>query len=260
MRTLLAGLAAFLPLLAQVPAAPNQEGVAMGHLHILTSDPDGHRKLWVDTLGGKAAKEGNTEFILIRDVVIMLRKGQPSAGSEGSVVDHVGFWVKDLDATKAKVTEAGAKVASENAQARKMFVMFPDAFKVEFLEDKALDIPIAFHHIHFASNQVDEMRAWYAKMLGATPGMRERFKTADVPGVNLSWNVAQTALPPSKGRSMDHIGFEVRDLKAFIAKLESQGVKFDVPYRDVPALKLKIAFFTDPWGTWVELTEGLPHR
>ena len=56
---------------------------------------------------------------------------------------------------------------------------------------------------------------------------------------------------------MDHIGFEVRDLEAFCKKLESMGVKFDVPYRKVPALGIAIAFFTDPWGTYIELTEGL---
>jgi hypothetical protein len=30
-----------------------------------------------------------------------------------------------------------------------------------------------------------------------------------------------------------------------------------VPYRKVPALGIAIAFFTDPWGTYIELTEGL---
>jgi hypothetical protein len=30
-----------------------------------------------------------------------------------------------------------------------------------------------------------------------------------------------------------------------------------VPYREVPALGIKIAFINDPWGTNIELTEGL---
>jgi hypothetical protein len=30
-----------------------------------------------------------------------------------------------------------------------------------------------------------------------------------------------------------------------------------VPYRNVPDLKLSIAFVRDPWGTLIELTEGL---
>jgi hypothetical protein len=30
-----------------------------------------------------------------------------------------------------------------------------------------------------------------------------------------------------------------------------------VPVRQVPNTNLKIAFLTDPWGTYIELTEGL---
>ena len=57
---------------------------------------------------------------------------------------------------------------------------------------------------------------------------------------------------------LDHIGFEVTRLEEFTRKLESMGVTFDVPYRkngDVGE-----AMFTDPWGTSIELTEGLRGR
>ncbi len=40
-------------------------------------------------------------------------------------------------------------------------------------------------------------------------------------------------------------------------KLEAAGIEFSVPYRKVDAIGLGIAFFTDPWGTFIELTEGL---
>ena len=52
-------------------------------------------------------------------------------------------------------------------------------------------------------------------------------------------------------------GFEVDGLQALCKKLQDAGVEFSVPYRRVEALGLGIAFFTDPWGTFVELTEGL---
>ena len=39
--------------------------------------------------------------------------------------------------------------------------------------------------------------------------------------------------------------------------LEARGIMFDVPYREVPSIELKIAFFTDPSGVYIELTEGL---
>jgi len=243
-------------LCAQLPPG-NDKGVAMGHLHLLVRDVDAHKKLWVDTLGAKVVKAGSLELYQFPGVVVALRKGEPSGGTDGSVVDHLGFKVKDLDSSKAKLTAAGAQVVREMPDTRQMFIMFPDGVKVEFTEDKALNEPIVHHHIHFASHQQDEMRAWYAEKFGAVPGMRGRFKAADIPGVNLSWNPADAQLANTKGRGMDHIGFEVAGLEEFCKKLEAGGVKFDVPFRKVPQLGLSIAFLTDPWGTYIELTEGL---
>ena len=68
---------------------------------------------------------------------------------------------------------------------------------------------------------------------------------------------AQQAEAPTKGRSLDHIGFEVKNLEAFTKKLEADGIKLDRPYTKVAALGIAIAFIKDPWGTYIELTEGL---
>ena len=53
-----------------------------------------------------------------------------------------------------------------------------------------------------------------------------------------------------------HIGFEFEDLEAFCKELEARGIKFQVPFRDIPAIGLKVAFITDPDGTFIELTQG----
>ncbi len=243
------------PLLAQI-VPPNDMGVSMGHLHILTPDPEAHRKLFIDVLGGKPVSTGPLEWAVFPGVFVGFAKGEPTGGTVGSVVDHLGFLVRDLDATKAKLTAAGVAIVREMPETRQFFAQFPDEVRVEFSEDKNLDAPIKHHHIHFASHQVDEMRAWYAKHFGGVPGMRARFKTADVPGVNLSWNPADAAPVPSVKRSVDHIGFEVKDIKAFCAKLEADGIKLDRAVTPVERLGLTIAFLTDPWGTRIELTEG----
>ena len=38
---------------------------------------------------------------------------------------------------------------------------------------------------------------------------------------------------------------------------EAQGVKLERPYTKVDSLGIAIAFIRDPWGTYIELTEGL---
>jgi hypothetical protein len=113
------------------------------------------------------------------------------------------------------------------------------------------------HHVHFYHPQNAEMREWYAKVFGAKPRETPSFPAADLPGVFLHFSRAAGPVSASRGRVVDHVGFEVKNLEAFVKGLEAQGITVSVPYRQVPALGIAIAFFTDPWGTYVELTEGL---
>ena len=100
-----------------------------------------------------------------------------------------------------------------------------------------------------------EIRAWYAKVFGATPGMRGRFQAADVPGVNLTFSEADGPTVTTKGRVLDHIGFDVRNLEAFCEKLEAAGIELVRPYTRNPETGSALAFISDPWGTNIELNE-----
>jgi len=75
--------------------------------------------------------------------------------------------------------------------------------------------------------------------------------------VNLTFGKVDTVNPGTRGRALDHIGFEIRNLPQFIAKLEAADVKLDSPLRKAGNGTTSIAFLTDPWGTYIELTEGL---
>jgi catechol 2,3-dioxygenase-like lactoylglutathione lyase family enzyme len=239
---------------AQLPA-PNAAGVGMGHYHLNVRDPEAHRLFWT-TLGGTSVKLGGMEAIKFPDVLVLYRKGEPTGGTDGSVVGHIGFRVKDLNASLEKWRAAGLKIIP-GASPHQVFVIAPDEVRVEITEDPSMEVPIANHHIHFYTSTVDDTKAWYVKTFGAKPGKRGPFEAADLPGVNLTFSPAAGAVAPTKGRALDHIGFEVKDLEAFCKKLEAAGLKFDMPYRKIPALHLSIAFLTDPWGTYIELTEGL---
>ncbi|MCL4402798.1 MAG: VOC family protein [Acidobacteria bacterium] len=256
MKTLLLHLSAALCCFAQLPA-PNPSGVANGHIHLNISDPAAHRKFWVDGLGATPAKLGRMDTMKFPDVILLLTQAESSGGSEGSAVGHIGFRVRNLREYMARWKAAGIAVNGTPApDARQVFLTAPDGLLVEVGEDSSLSVPIAYHHTHFFG-QPPAAQAWYVKMFGAIPGKRGKFDAADLPGANLTFSQAEGAVAPTKGRALDHIGFEIRDLEAFCKKLEASGVKFDMPYRKIPALGLSIAFLTDPWGTYIELTEGL---
>jgi hypothetical protein len=78
-----------------------------------------------------------------------------------------------------------------------------------------------------------------------------------LPGVALNFSPSPSPTVATQGRALDHIGFEVENLEAFTKKLEADGIPLTVAYRTVPALGISIAFIQDPWGTNIELTEGL---
>ena len=260
MKKLLLSLCGAVALLWATPAhaqlvAPGEAGVAMGHVHLVARDVDASRRFFVG-LGGTPVQNGTLQLIQFPGVFIMLRQAEPTGGTVGSVINHFGFNVKDIKSSVAKWQAAGLKVEPGN-RPEQAWLMTPDAARVEILEDKTIAEPIRMHHIHWNIAAVPEMQAWYAKHFGAVPGKRGQFDAADLPGVNLTFAKADTANVATKGRALDHIGFEIRDLAQFVARLEAAGVKIEAPIRKAGNGKTSIAFLTDPWGTYIELTEGL---
>jgi catechol 2,3-dioxygenase-like lactoylglutathione lyase family enzyme len=139
------------------------------------------------------------------------------------------------------------------------YVIGPDDVKVEIVEIKKQTTPIVSHHVHFFSQKPEEVQAWYVKIFGSKPraAATNGIIGSDLPGIGLSVSNSPMPVAGTRGRVIDHIGFEVKGLEAFVKKLEAQGIKLDRPYTPVPALGISIAFITDPWGTYIELTEGL---
>jgi catechol 2,3-dioxygenase-like lactoylglutathione lyase family enzyme len=257
------GLLAVLPTRAAWAqlAAPNDAGITMGHVHLMVQDVEAGKKFWT-AMGGAPGKLGQNEVFKFPGVLILLRRSDATAAAVGSVVGHIGFHVPNTTEALARWKAAGLKteVGQNPGQG---FVWTPDdLIRVEILEDKTQTVPIAFHHVHFyiqdpSGTSILEMQSWYAKMFGAKPGKRASFDAADVPGANLTFSKSDTLTVTTKGRMLDHIGFEIKDLEAFCKKAEANGVKFDRPFTKMPDLGISLAFMTDPWGTYIELNEGL---
>ena len=275
--------AAFVVLLALAWASPAsaqllaaKDGpVVYGHHHLNVTSIEAQKKFWIDTLGGRSIKVGTSpnEIVMFPNVLIFLREQKPTGGTKGTTVNHIAFAVKDVRQMRDKAraagypivtrAEAGAgDVVTDDISFNKeqgsysAFVMGPDDIKVQFFEVRSNPAPVALHHVHFAG-PASEMRDWYVKVFGAKAGTRGVYNTANLPGVDLSFGQSATSVTGTRGRVLDHIGFEVKNLEAFCKKLETEGVKIDRPYTKVPALNIAIAFIYDPWGTYIELTEGL---
>ena len=245
------------PVRAQLPA-PNAAGVSAGHMHLMVRDPAAHKKIWVDLFGAQVVNSGSLELLKLPGIFLILGQAERAEGSEGSTLDHFAFRVKDLAGTSAKLKAAGIPLTRDDAM--EIVAIFPDKVKVEFYPAPTLSVPIEHFHVHFYAADIDALRAWYVKHFGAATPTERNPNAAGVPGISFSFRKTDAAQAATKGRSLDHIGFEVKDLEAFCKKLAADGVTFESPFRDVPGIGLKIAFLIDPAGTRIELTEGLAGR
>ena len=266
------------------PAAQmrNKEApIRVSHYHLNVSSVAEHKRFWVDTLGGKAGKYGNEETVAFGDVLLILKEQKPTGGSRGTVLDHIGLASPDVPALAAKVVAAGFKrtVGRETAATaaqpaggvsevygRFEYLLGPDDVKVEVVTDAKAALPINHHHVHWINPMYVEMRDWYVKALDATPRtgantFTDYFAGADLPGIGYMLNFfrleREGTLTGTAGRVIDHVGFEVRNLEEFCKKLEAKGIKLTQPYRRQGPLNIPTATMVDPWGTVIELTEGL---
>jgi len=250
--------------------------VIYGHHHLNASDVEPHKRFFVETLGGTLVVGAPTEDVVVRfpNALILLHRRAPTGGTKGTTVNHFAFGVPDIRRMVDRVKSHGWPMVTrqETAPTQEVrddlafmvdqqtdiaFTMAPDETKVEFIEIKGQTRPIAVHHIHFLTPQVAEMRAWYVKALNATPGKRGNFEAADLPGINLTYSPSPSPVVGTRGRALDHIGFEVGDLQAVRERLEALGASVDGGMSETDPDDTKSIFVTDPWGTYVELTEGI---
>jgi len=183
-----------------------------------------------------------------------------NGGTVGSVVNHIGFTVTNTQEAVAKWKAAGVNVLPGGAgRTDQAFVETPDGIRIEILENKDQKFPIQSHHVHFnvPESEIPKMQAWYSTWFGAVPGKRGANIAADLPGINLSFSKAMNdaVQVTTKGRTLDHIGFDVKNLQAFLKKYEAAGGKIDRPYTRNEQANSALAFITDPWGTYIELNE-----
>jgi catechol 2,3-dioxygenase-like lactoylglutathione lyase family enzyme len=257
-------------------ALPNSRGVAMGHLHYYVQDVEANAAFWT-ALGGARRSGGNAVLIDFPNVVVILSQSEPREGTEGSRLNHVAFRVESL----AELEARGFEMHYNEQYPGIASVFTPEGERIELFDDRdatnigfdpaagvppeqslrhnqPLQAPIVTHHVHFYLPESDVLAArdWYVQTFGAVPGKRWRYDAADLPGMNLNFSSTDATLAPTRGRMLDHIGLEIVGLEAFCKALEARGVVFDRPYTKLPT-GLALAFLTDPWGTYIELTEGL---
>lgn len=246
---------------AAQPAPYNELGLTMGHWHILSKDVEANKKIFL-AMGGKLFMPGGAPLIMFPGLYINLNLAGETGdgGTQGSVVNHVGFIVDNVQVRAAQWKAAGVKVLPGNdGRTDQAFVETPDGVRMEILEDKTQRVPIRNEHVHLflPDSEIIKAQAWYAKTFGGKTGTRNNAPIVDLPGVQIRFAKADAKQLPTRGRVLDHFGFDVKDHVAFVKRIQAQGIALDEPVRK-GSTGNTITYITDPWGTRIEIVQRLP--
>ncbi len=240
---------------ARLPAAATYH-----HVHLTATNPLEAVKWYVKHMDGQMTKVAIFDaagFGKVNLIFFQAKAGFP--GSVGSAVDHIGFSYKDLDAKMKQLSGSGVEIVSgvqQEGPIKYAFVKDPWGTLIEVLQDPQIE---GFHHVHLATTDPRATLQWYVDAFG---GEAARFAGL-IPGVRYGdmWVLAKkvdAARAPTKGRSIDHLGWAFDDLDAAAVELKAKGVKFESePFVFGTA---KIAFITTPDGVRIELVGPGPKK
>ena len=237
-------------------AAPTQS-VAFDHVHIGVPDPAKAIEWYQKLFGGQMMPRprrlvfGPTRFDVSRTDT-----AKPSAGS---LLDHLGFSVADLDASMQIFQAEGVNVVQPVREVPELYkralIEDPWGTRIAVVQDPQ---KVGFHHVHLLVPNPEASLQWYAKQFGGTVGKLK----GKIDGIEYAgfWLLAERGdgMKPSRGHAIDHLGFRPTDMDSLVAGLRAQNVKVTSEPRAInnPGRPtIHIAFIEDPDGIGIELIQ-----
>jgi catechol 2,3-dioxygenase-like lactoylglutathione lyase family enzyme len=227
------------------------------HVHLAAPDPEKAVAWYREHFGGEPMSEG-VERLLYGDVRVVFQKRDNAQPSQGSVIDHIGFSVADLDAVMKTLESEGAKIAQP---ARDV----PGLFKLAFIEDpwgtriEIVQDPqkLGMHHVHLRGPDPAATLAWFSNQFGGRSGrLKDRIDGIDMGGV---WILVQRGdAVPSQGHSIDHLGFRPVNVDTAVAELKTRNVKITTEPRPLTfpnGTTVRLAFAEGVDGVRIELVQ-----
>jgi catechol 2,3-dioxygenase-like lactoylglutathione lyase family enzyme len=242
----------------QTPAAA-QTGFAnmVDHLHLAAAEPEKAVAWYQKHFDGKPTTEG-TERLMFGETRMIVQKNDKPQPSSGSVLDHIGFSVADLDAKLTALQADGVKIVQPTRDVAGLFklafVEDPWGTRIEVVQDPD---KLGLHHVHLRSPDPAGMLAWYVdKFGGSLSKLKGRLDGINYGGV---WILAQQgAATPSAGHSIDHMGMRPANVDNAVTALKAKNVKVTTEPRPLTlpsGVSMRLAFIEGPEGVRIELVQ-----
>ena len=250
--------------LAAVAGAQTPGMLPYDHIHL--NEPAAEASAWWEKNipGGRRITESPNR-IMYGAVRLMFLGATSTGGSQGSVIEHLGFSVPDLDATMKDLATINTKVIEPTKSVPGLFktatIESPWGTRVQLVQDPDL---IGLHHVQL---RMADPEAGYAWLLDKFGGERSKIKgqmdSVKYPGTGGFTTVYIVIVKgdsvPSQGRVIDHIGWRstatIAETKAML-----EGKKVELTSQPRPLTlpngpPINYFYVAGPSGTRIELVE-----
>ena len=141
-------LIATLPAVAQF-SSRSAPGVAFGHIHLNSSDPDAAIAFWKDVIGAATYSHESLNGVSTLGTTILFSKKDPSGPSAGSTIEYIALKVPDLQPFVEKLAKTHYKSFHPVPGGDSLMIDGPDGVRMELTEDSSMYAPLQCDHIEF---------------------------------------------------------------------------------------------------------------
>jgi catechol 2,3-dioxygenase-like lactoylglutathione lyase family enzyme len=233
------------------------ETLTFDQVHLGVPDPQAAARWYVRHLG--AAPGDHVDRIWFGGTRVIFLENATPAPSLGAAIDHFALSCADVQAQIGALQGSGVRVTTPVSDmpglGRYAFIEDPWGARIQLVEEPGA---LAFHHVHLSVPDPEGTRLWYLDRFGGEPaklkGCLEGIKYGDV------WLfMEQGHTTPSRGHTIDHVGWRMPDLLATAATLKAKGgLAFTTEPKPGPPgafSPVLMSFAEDPWGVKIELLQ-----
>ncbi|MSO45401.1 MAG: hypothetical protein EXQ59_01350 [Acidobacteria bacterium] len=263
-RSLLLHAAALVLATTGVAGAQTRATIPYDHIHLL--EPAAEASAWWEKNipGGRRITESPNR-IMYGAVRLMFLGGKQTGPSLGSVIEHLGFSVPDLDAKMRELAAINTKVIEPVKDVPGLYktalIESPWGTQIQLVQDPQL---LGLHHVLLRSPDPEAAYGWLLDKFGGErtkiKGQVDSVVYAGVPGFSTVYIIiARGESVPSQGRAIDHIGWRsmatIVETKAMLEAKQVQLTSQPTPLTLPAGPPINFFYVAGPNGARIEIVE-----
>jgi len=259
-------LCAFAVLAGAVCLAGAQTKAMLPFDHIHLNEPAEEASAWWEkNIPGARRITEAPNRLMYGAVRLMFLAAKSSGGSRGSVIEHLGFSVPDLDAKMRELAAINTKVIEPVTNVPGLYktalIESPWGTQIQLVQDPELE---GLHHVQLRSPDPEAAYRWLLdKFGGERTKIKAQLDSVRYPGTGgfttVYVVVARGESVPSQGRAVDHIGWRsIQTINETKTALESKQVELTTQPRPLTLPNgppINFFYVAGPSGARIEIVE-----